>query len=154
MDRLASWYAVLLGVIALSSLVQTVFLVVLGLRSRRLSQRLDEIQQGLDREIRPSLESLARMTRNLSEVSDLAVLQARRIDALVVDTTERFEDVSALVRGLLLRPWGRLGRVSAFLHGIRRGFEVYRRLGAGEPRRAASFRRRDDRYDEDEHLFI
>jgi hypothetical protein len=154
MDSLASLFAVLLGLLALSSLVQTVFLVLVARHAQRLARRIDEIQQRFDRDISPSLENLARMTRNLTEVSDLAVLQARRIDALIVDTTERFEDVAGLLRGLFLRPLGRFGRLTAFLHGVRRGYEVYRRLGINEPRRAAALRRRDERYAEDEHLFI
>ena len=145
-----SWAIVFLGVIALCSVVQAVFLIGLGLAGRRLSRRVEELHQRVDRDVTPILQELSRITRNLSEVSDLAVLQARRLDDMVVDTIERVDGAVRGMRRLVLRPLGPIGHATAFFKGLRRGFDVYRRLGGLEPRRPSIAR-----YDgEDEHLFI
>jgi hypothetical protein len=145
-----TWGVIFLGVIALASLVQAVFVIGLTLEGRRLARRLDELQTRLDREIRPGLEQVARIARNFAEVSDLAVLQVRRLDDLVEDTVEKIEEATGVVRRLVLRPLGPVADVLAFLKGLRRGIAVYRQLSGFEPERRAAARR----YAEDEHLFI
>lgn len=139
-----------LGVIALSSLVQAAFLIGLALSARRLGRRVDEMQQRLDRDLRPTLESLSRISRNLAEVSDTAVLQARRIDDLIADTVEKIEETTSIVRSFVVRPLGPLGDILAFLRGLRRGIEVYSQF-RGHDSAVRGGRRR---YAEDEHLFI
>lgn len=144
------WGVVFLGVIALATLVQAVFLVNLTLAGRRLARRLDELQARIDREIRPSLEQVFRISRNLAEISDLAVLQARRVDDLLGDTVDKIEDVTGVLRKLILRPLGPLADIVALLKGVKRGLEVYRQLSGFDPER----RGRARRYADDEHLFI
>ena len=146
-----TWGLVFLGIIALGSLVQAAFLIGLAMQGKRVAQRLDELQERIDREIRPGLENLQRVTRNLADVSDLAVLQVRRFDGLLADTVEKVEDTTTLIRKVILRPLGPLVDIAAFLKGIRRGLEVYQQLrGFDRHDRAA-----DRRYDaDDEHLFI
>lgn len=139
-----------LGVIALASALQAVLIVALLLYGRRLARRLDELQDRLEREIRPALDGLTRVTRNLGEVSDLAVLQARRLDELVANTVGKVEEATDLLRRVIVRPLGPLVEVTAFVRGIRRGLEVFHQLrGVDNQRRGSS-----SRYVEDEHLFI
>ena len=145
-----SWAIVFLGVVALGSLAQIVFMIWLVRELLRLSRGLQDLQHRVDREITPILQELSRVTRNLSEVSDLAVLEARRLDDLVVDTIERVEDTGRLLRRIALRPLRPLGHAAAFLKGLRRGFDVYRQLSAIE-RPPGRIARHDG---EDEHLFI
>jgi hypothetical protein len=147
-----SWGVVFLGVIALSSLVQAGFLIGLAVAGRRLTKRLDTMQDRIDREIRPAMDNLARISRNFAEVTDLVTLQARRIDDLLADTIEKIEDTTTMIRRVVVRPLGPLVDLTAFLKGVRRGVEVYYKLRGLEksrhrppPRRVA---------DEDEHLFI
>jgi hypothetical protein len=146
-----SWGVTFLGIIALTSLVQAGFLIGLALSGRRLARRLDEIQDRFDRQLRPSLEQFARLSRNLAEISDIGVLEARRVDALVADTIDKIEEATDVLRKLVLRPLGPLADIMAFLRGVRKGLEVYRSLGGFE-----SYRRRPARgYEsDDEHLFI
>jgi hypothetical protein len=145
-----SWAVVFLGVIAASSVVQAAFLIGVARTGKRLSGRLDELQSRVDREIRPLLENLARVTRNLSEVSDTAALQARRVDSLLGNVIETLDGGLSLLRGSVFRRVGRLADFAALLHGVRRGVEVYRQLGGFEAQRKGSTRR----YTDDEHLFI
>jgi hypothetical protein len=147
-----NWGVLFLGIIAISILVQTLGMIRLALEWRRLSARFDGFQDRFEREIRPALDHLTRITRNLAEVSDTAVLQARRIDELVADTVEKIEDTTGLLRKLILRPLGPLVDIAAFLKGIRRGLDVYHQLRGFESHGKGSPTRRYA--DEDEHLFI
>lgn len=139
-----------LGVIALASVVQAACIVGLIVAGLRLGRRLDALQDKIDRELRPTIDSLSRLTRNLSEVSDLAVLQARRVDDLLADTVGKVEDTLELVRRVIVRPLGPVVQVTAFIKGIRRGLEVFHQLGSADNQRRGSHRH----YVEDEHLFI
>jgi len=146
-----------LGVIALSSLVQAGFLIALALEGRRLARRVGELQARLEQDIQPSLAHLSRVARNAAEVSDIAVLEARRIDAALADVTDRLEDFTRLMQKLLFRPLRPIAEVAALLRGLRRGLDVYHRLKNfdGPPRQPRrSKRRRDDPPEDDEHLFI
>lgn len=147
---MGTWGVIFLGIIALASIVQAGFLVGLALEGRKLSRRVAELNDRVERELRPSLDNLARMSRNLADVSDLAVLQVRRVDGLLADTIEKVEETTDVIRKVVLRPIGPLVDVAAFLKGIRRGLEVYQQLGGFERRE-----RVPSGYDEDdEHLFI
>ncbi len=141
-----------LGAIALSSLVQAAFIIFLALAGRRLARRLDEVQRKIDREIQPALESFSRLTRNLAEISDLATLQARRIDDLLADTVEKIEEATSLIQRVLIRPLSPLVDIVALLKGLRRGLDVYHKLRGFDSRGRGTTRRPADA--EDEHLFI
>ncbi len=149
---MGDWATAFLGVIALASVVQAAFLIALAFWGRGLSQRIDQLQQRIDRELSPALASFARVSRNLEEVSDLAVIQARRVDDLLADTLEKVQDTTTQIQRLVLRPLGPLADLVAFLRGIRKGVEVYRQFGSlGDDSRRARARRADA---EDDHLFI
>lgn len=145
-----TWGVVFLGIIAVASVVQSAFLIGLALEGKKLSRRVAETQDRIEREIKPSLDNVSRVTRNLAEVSDLAVLQARRVDGLLADTIEKVEETTTLIRKVVLKPIGPLVDLAAFLKGLRRGLEVYQQL-RGFERRERVARGLDD---DDEHLFI
>lgn len=147
-----TWAVGFLGIIALSSLVQAGFLVALAMHGRRLSRRLDELQTQLDRDLKPALASFTRVGRNLEEVTDLAVLQARRIDDVIADTLEKVQETTSLVQKVVVRPLGPLMDLAAFLRGLKRGVEVYRQLGGLDDHAGRARARRFDA--DDEHLFI
>ena len=141
---------VFLGVIAFASLVQGVFLVGLALGGLRLARRVGEMQKSVEGEIRPALDDVSRMTRNLAAVSEIATAQAQRLEALVSHKVTRVDDARAEVRRAVGRPLEPFRDVSAILKGFRRGFDVYQRLGGLQAQRQGASRR----YAEDEHLFI
>jgi hypothetical protein len=147
-----TWGVVFLGIIAVASVVQSAFLIGLMLEGKKLSKRVADMQDKIEREIKPSLDNVTRVTRNLAEVSDLAVLQARRVDGLLADTIEKVEETTTLIRKVVLRPIGPLVDIAAFLKGIRRGLEVYQQLRGFERRERVG--RRGSAEDDDEHLFI
>jgi hypothetical protein len=104
----------------------------------------------VEKDLRPSLESLARVTRNVAEISDLGVLQARRIDAAMADALLKFEETTETLRRLVIKPLQPLGEILAFLKGVRRGLAVYNQLRGFDGGRRGQARN----YAEDEHLFI
>jgi hypothetical protein len=142
---------VFLGVIAFASAAQVVCIVALARSGQRVARRVDEIQRQLDRDIRPTIESLNRFSRNLGEISDRAALQARRVDRLTADLLDRIEAVADSLRRAAARPFGPVSGLMAFIKGLRRGIDVYHQLrGSDNDRRAAARRYAED----DEHLFI
>lgn len=148
---MSTWAIVFLGLIALASLTQTTLLMLVLLEGRRLARRVDALQDHLEKDLRPTLEGLARISRNFAEISDLTVLEARRIDAAIADAVDRFQDLTRELKSLLLRPLGPLVDVMAFIKGIERGVQVYRQLSGHDARERGASRRYAE---EDEHLFI
>ena len=145
-----TWGVVFLGVIALGSLLQGVFLVALMLFGRRLSKRIDAVQERIDRDVTPALENFARVSRAAAEIADLAALQARRVDLLLADTVEKIEQTTSLVQEHVIRPLKPIASLLAFLKGLQRGIDVFLQV-KGE-RGVAAPRRRG--HEDDEHLFI
>lgn len=145
-----TWGVVFLGVIAAASVVQAIFLIGLARSGRRLGSRLDELQRRIDRDVRPALEQLSRVTRNLGEMSDIATQTTHRAADVVTGALDRVDEVAGLVRRLLLRPLGPFAEIVAVLRGLQRGFSVYRQLGGVDSERRSTSRR----YQDDEHLFI
>jgi hypothetical protein len=149
---MGTWGVLFLGVIALSSVVQAGFLIGLALGGRRLGRRLDALNERIDRDIRPALDNLGRITRNVAEVTDIVTLQARRVDDLLADTIEKIEDTTDTIRRVIVRPLGPLADVAAFFKGVRRGLSVYTQLRGLEAQGRTRPPRRHS--EEDEHLFI
>jgi hypothetical protein len=141
---------VFLGLIALASLVQGLFLIGLGWGGLKLMRRIEELQGRVERELRPALASVSRITRNVSEVSEVASAQVQRIEALVDHTMGRVEETRAQMREAMSVPLGGLAEIAALLKGFRRGLEVYQRLGGLEAQGRGAGRQ----YRDDEHLFI
>ena len=99
-----SWGVVFLGLIALASLVQAGFLIGLALAGMRLARRVDELSARLDRELKPALDNLTRVSRAAAEVADLATLQARRVDLLLADTIDKIEETTGVIQQFVVRP--------------------------------------------------
>ena len=119
---------VLLGVMALASLTQAVFLVVLALEGRRLAHRVDAFQSRIGVEVRPILGEITRATENLAAASAVTAGQARRIDAMMTDVTSRLSDTQGLVRNVIIPTAMRLLSVTAAVRAVRRGLAMYRRV--------------------------
>ena len=148
-----SWGVVFLGVIAVASLVQAAFMVGLALGGLRLARRLAELSDKLDREIKPALDNVTRVSQAAAEIADLATLQARRLDLLFADTVEKIEETTGVIQQLVVRPLKPVGAIMAFMRGLQRGMETYLQLGHGAHAARHSHRRRSHTED-DEHLFI
>jgi hypothetical protein len=141
---------VFLGLIALSSLIQGALLLVLARGGLRLTKRIQDLQTRIEREVKPILDDVNVVTRNVTQVTDLAAAQAHRIQDVIAETTRKIEETREEIQSVLAHPVAALGDVVAFLKGVRRGLEVYRQLGGFEAHTKGAARR----YADDEHLFI
>jgi hypothetical protein len=145
------WPTLLLGLIALGSLLQAVVVIGLALGGLRLARRVQEVQGSVERELRPALDSLSHAAQNAGEVVSLANEQARRLEAMVASTVERMQEARGQVRDAVSRPFASIVDLAALVKGFRRGVSVYRRLGGLEEQARGGARRY--RGDDDE-LFI
>lgn len=118
---------VLLGVIALASVLQAVGLVLVAREGARMFRRLDAFAERMGRELRPAVADLERASENFAEVSDLAAVQARRLDAVVSEAIERIERVTDALRDVILPAAGRLITAAAAFRGLRKVLRVLRR---------------------------
>lgn len=119
---------VLLGLMALASLTQAVFLVMLAIEGRRLARRVDHFQARIGNELRPILAEMTRATDNLAAASAATLGQARRIDVMMTDVTERLSDTEGLFRNVLLPTATRLMSLTAAVRAVRTGLALYRRV--------------------------
>ncbi len=119
---------VLLGVMALASITQALFLVVLAFESRRLARRVDAFQSRVGGELRPILAEMTRATDNLAAASAATLGQARRIDVMMTDVTGRLADTEGLFRNVIMPTAVRLVSLTAAVRAVRTGLAVYRRV--------------------------
>jgi len=77
-------------------------------------------------------------------------VQSRRADKFMADTIDKLEEGTTMLRQVMMRPMSTLMDITALLKGIRKGVEIYRRLGGMESEHRGGPRR----YADDEHLFI
>jgi uncharacterized protein YqgV (UPF0045/DUF77 family) len=119
---------VLLGVMALASLTQAVFLIVLAVEGRRLALRVDAFQARIGGEMRPILSEITRATEHLAGASSAIAGQARRVDVMMTEVTTRLSDTQGLFRNLIIPVATRLVSVTAAVRAVRRALAMYRRV--------------------------
>src|SRR5437899_2675118 len=123
---------VLLGVVALGSLLQGAFLIAVALAGLRVGRRLQELRDRTDRELRPSIDSLNRITRNLADVPDLVARQGERVDETLAGAAARLDATGEELRRAAAGLMAPLQAASAVVKGFRRGLVVYQQLGGME----------------------
>jgi hypothetical protein len=146
------WAVFFLGVMALALVVQCVFVVVAARSLRSSGDRVTDLCQRFEADIKPTLEDLRTGAANLRAISDSGREQAERIETLLSTTLGSIETAVEAARLLVMTPLGSVSDLSAFWSGLRQGIETYRNEA---PKKRASpqgpVRRSED---SDEHLFI
>ena len=127
-DGLSTAAVVLLGVIALGSLAQAVFLVVLARELMAMAKRMSAFEDRLGRDLHPLVEDLTRATRNLSAASVLTEQQARRIDGLMTAAVAKLVEIEQVVEDVLVPPASRVAAWLSTLRGLRTLLDFYREL--------------------------
>jgi hypothetical protein len=121
-----SWGVAFLGVIALASVSQVAGLVTVSVPGLRLARRLSEVQARLNRELTPALADIARATRSVAELAELAHARGRHVDRLLGDTLERVSDTASLVAPIV-GPFRAASSALALVFALRRGLRFFRR---------------------------
>jgi hypothetical protein len=118
---------VLLGVIALASLLQAASLLVIAREGVRMYRRLDDFAERVGRDFQPALADLERAGENFADVTEIAAVQARRVDRLVVEAVERIERATDVLQDVILPSAGRLMTAAAAFRGVRKALQLLRR---------------------------
>jgi len=146
-----TWGVVFLGIIAFVALIQGAVLIGIAVFLLRVARRLEALDDRIDREIGPALADMKRVSGNVAEVSDLATIQARRLDLALGDTIDKVEDAVTQVHRLVARPLRPVVTILAVVRGLQKGLEVFSQLERRDRAPAAPARRQSE---DDEHLFI
>jgi len=142
------WAGFFLGVMALCAVVQCGFVVVIALNVKRGGERVAELTQKFDSEIRPAIDDVRKGAANLRAISESGREQARRIEELLETTLDGVESTIERVKGLIEKPLESLSTASAFWGGLRSGLDSFR---SSSSRKSSNVRRSED---SDEHMFI
>jgi predicted ATP-grasp superfamily ATP-dependent carboligase len=140
---------VFLAVIAVTALLQTVFVGALAFGVRLGARKLALIERGFEHTIEPQIRNASRLMEKAAAMADQSLVQARRADSLVAEVSrkaERYVDRAASgVEGAVERAaervesevaaraaraqehplLRRISGVSAFAIGLRRALEVW-----------------------------
>lgn len=119
---------VLLVVIAAISIVQTTLLVRLWLEGRRTAAGLDRLGERLVRDLTPAMRDLGRVAANTERLSETALLEVQRIDAVVQDAADSWSHTTSRLHDLFVPNVGRLAFAAAAWRLLRRGRTIYRWL--------------------------
>lgn len=147
---------VFLAVIALTALLQAAFVGAMAFGLRIGRRRLEEAEERLEATLVPRIREAARLTSAAADLSEKSLIQARRVDALLAETSRkaerhldqaavRFEgavekaalrvDSALETRATRLREHHVLRRLTgaaAFLKGLQRVLEVWQADAAAE----------------------
>lgn len=145
------WAGLFLAVIALTAVVQCVFIIVAARSLQSTGQRVSELCSRFDRELKPTLEDLRQGAANLRAITEAGHAQTRRIEALLSSAIASVELTVENARSIVMGPIKSFAELSAFWGGLKRGVDAFR--GSDERNRSApSTSRRAE--DSDEHMFI
>jgi hypothetical protein len=134
---------VLLGVIAVATLVMASVQVALLIVGTRLARQVQDLGTRIEQDIRPLVAGATAVAGNAARASELALAQIERADRALTDLAQRIDDTSRLVRGAVLAP-AREGR--ALLAAIGAAIGVVREAQRARPRGQSP--------EEDDPLFI
>ena len=95
---------VLLGVIAVATLVMAAVQVGLVIVAVRLARQVQGLQASFRGEIQPLILNLSAASNNVVRVTEVAVAQIQRVDRLFGDVAHRVDDATRLVQSTLLAP--------------------------------------------------
>lgn len=139
---------VLLAVIAISVLVMAITQVMTIRAAMEMSRRIDRLSDQMERDVKPLLQSLTRLTDEASRTAALATRQVERFDRMFGEMSARIDETLDVAQAFIQGP-ARSGM--ALVSGIQAAVSAFQGI------REASRRRRTARPpsgDEDESLFI
>jgi len=137
----SDWAVVWLGVMAVSLVVTAVMQLAAALAVTKLARQASQTLKEFQREVQPLIEKAHRIADDAGRVTELAALQAERLDTLVRTTSARVEETFGFVQGAIVEPFRKGSMIMAIAQGVLAIF------------RGRSERRRYPRDDEDA-LFV
>lgn len=138
---MTDWQVVFLGIIAFALVAMAAAQVVIGLAVARASRQVTETAETLRRDVKPLIEKATKVTEDAARVTELAVVQAERVDQLVASVAVRVDDTLAVVQRSVVAP---VQQGAAVVAGIRAMIGALR----DRPRRPPAHR------DDEDPLFV
>ena len=132
------WALACLAVMAVALLAMAIGQIVLAVVAARIARQTAETVQEVRRDLRPILEKAQKIANDASRVTEIALLQAERVDQMVESTALRIDETLTSVHNAVTGP---LRQGSAVIAGVRAALEVFRSVS---DRRARSHGREDD----------
>ena len=133
---------VYLGIMAfalvLMALAQLAVAIALAKSVKHVTGAIDDLKK----EVRPLMDKVNRVADDANRVSALAVVQAERIDALILQTTARVDETFGILQAAVIEP---MRQGTALVTAIKAAIAAVR---AWQSRSAASAR------DEEDPLFV
>ena len=93
-----------LGLIALGVLVMAAIQVGAMVAAMRAARRVGEMATRFERDVRPIVANLQKVSEEAARASTLAAAQVDRLDSLVANVARRVEDTAATVQQTILQP--------------------------------------------------
>jgi septum formation topological specificity factor MinE len=129
------WQVVFLGVIALALVAMAGAQLYMGLTVARTSRQVTDTMESLRRDVAPLIVKATKVTDDAARVTELAVLQAERVDRMVANVAMRVDDTLSVVQSSVVEP---VRQGAAVVAGIRA------MIGAFRDRQARPQAHRDD----------
>lgn len=117
------WSLVFLGVMAAALVVMAVVLTMTAVQAARLSKQASETTAALQRDLRPLIEKVDRISTDLARVSQTAVVQAERVDRLMASTVDRIDETLELFQTSVAQP---IRQGAAIMAAVRAAVGVFR----------------------------
>jgi hypothetical protein len=126
---------VLLGIIAVATLVMALIQVGAIVFALRLAGQVQQLATSIQQDVRPLIARATAIAEEASRTATLATAQAQKIDVLMTQLTRRVDETSVVIQDAIITP-AREGL--ALVAGIRAGLAALRSLRdlRGRPARA------------------
>jgi hypothetical protein len=119
---------VLLSLIALLSVVQATLLVRLFIEGRRTVLGLEQLANQLVADLTPVARELTRASGNAEQVSEVALGQLQKLDALIGEATDAIGHATGRFYEAVVPTVSRVALLAAAWRLLKRGRSIYRRF--------------------------
>ena len=120
---MTDWQVVFLGIIALALVAMAGAQVYMGLTVARASRQVTDTVESLRRDVGPLIAKATKVTDDAARVTELAVLQAERVDRMVANMAVRVDDTLSVVQHSVVEP---VRQGAAVVAGIRAMIGAFR----------------------------
>ena len=114
---------VYLGIMAFALVVMALAQLAVAIALAKSVKHVMGAIDDLKKEVRPLMDKVNRVADDANRVSALAVVQAERIDALILQTTARVDETFSILQGAVIEP---LRQGTALISAIKAGIAAVR----------------------------
>jgi hypothetical protein len=119
----STWAVVLLGLIALGSLVQSIVLIGMVRSGLVMARRLREIQRTYEEQLLPAVAEITRIQQDVAELSEVVGRQQERLQEFLQRASEKAEGTRET-----MGPLAKVLAVAAVVKGAGKGLRIVRKL--------------------------